>query len=134
MILKFTLLIFPKYVAVLENVQIEDHYSKPGSTIARFIDIALVDANGNLDVIEIKRPFDDVLLSRTLYRDNFVPSKDLSGTIHAKAVQFLFQSFEVGCRRRDQTYQEVQRASAFRDVDPHHQSQGFADSGPRSKT
>jgi hypothetical protein len=31
----------------------------------RFIDIALVDADGSLDVIEIKRPSDDVLLSKT---------------------------------------------------------------------
>ena len=89
MILKFILLIFPKYVAVLENVQIEDHYSKLGATTRRFIDIALVDANGSLDVIEIKRPFDDVLLSKTRYRDNFVPTKDLSGTI-MQAEKYLF--------------------------------------------
>ena len=80
-ILTFILLIFPKYVAVLENVKIEDHYSKPGTTCDRFIDFALVDANGNLDLIEIKRPFDDLLLSKTPYRDNFVPTKSLSGTI-----------------------------------------------------
>jgi len=66
----FIQLIFPKYVAVLENIQIEDHYSIPAEQRKRFIDIALVDANGNLDVIEIKRPFDDVLLSKTQYRDN----------------------------------------------------------------
>ncbi len=89
MILTFILLIFPKYVAVLENVQIEDHYSKLGTTSDRFIDIALVDANGNLDVIEIKRPFDDILLSKTPYRDNFVPTKDLSGTI-MQAEKYLF--------------------------------------------
>jgi len=89
MILTFILLIFPKYVAVLENVQIEDHYSKLGTTSNRFIDIALVDANGNLDVIEIKRPFDDVLLSKTRYRDNFVPTKDLSGTV-MQAEKYLF--------------------------------------------
>jgi hypothetical protein len=89
MILNFILLIFPKYVAVLENVRIEDHYSKLGTTSNRFIDIALVDANGNLDVIEIKRPFDDILLSKTRYRDNFVPTKDLSGTI-MQAEKYLF--------------------------------------------
>jgi len=88
-ILSFIQLIFPKYVAVLENVQIEDHYSIPGRTKKRFIDIALVDANGNLDVIEIKRPFDDVLLSKTQYRDNFVPTRDLSGTV-MQAEKYLF--------------------------------------------
>jgi hypothetical protein len=88
-ILSFILLIFPKHVAVLENVEIEDNYSKPGTPRKRFIDIALVDANGNLDVIEIKRPFDDVLLSRTRYRDNYVPTKELSGTI-MQAEKYLF--------------------------------------------
>lgn len=88
-ILSFILLIFPKYVAVLENLQIEDHYSKPGTTTNRYVDIALVDASGNLDVIEIKRPFDDVLLSKTQYRDNFVPTKDLSGTV-MQAEKYLF--------------------------------------------
>ena len=89
MILTFILLIFPKYVAVLENVQIEDRYSKPGTITDRFIDIALVDANGNLNVIEIKRPFDEILLSKTRYRDNFVPTKDLSGTV-MQAEKYLF--------------------------------------------
>jgi hypothetical protein len=88
-ILSFILLIFPKYVAVLENLQIEDYYSKPGTTTKRYIDIALVDASGNLDVIEIKRPFDDVLLSKTPYRDNFVPTKGLSGTV-MQAEKYLF--------------------------------------------
>jgi hypothetical protein len=88
-LLSFILLIFPKYVAVLENVQIEDRYSIPGTTSNRFIDLALVDTNGNLDVIEIKRPFDDVLLSKTRYRDNFVPTRDLSGTV-MQAEKYLF--------------------------------------------
>lgn len=99
-ILEFILLIFPKYVAVLENVQIEDHYSTPGSTRTRFIDVALVDANGNLDVIEIKRPFDDVLLSKTQYRDNFVPTKDLSGTI-MQAEKYLFHLSKWGVAGED---------------------------------
>jgi Domain of unknown function (DUF4263) len=88
MILEFILLIFPKYVAVLENVQVDDYYSKSDIT-QRYIDIALVDANGNLDVIEIKRPFDDILLSKTPYRDNFVPTKELSGAI-MQAEKYLF--------------------------------------------
>lgn len=89
MLLNFILLIFPKYVTVLEEVQIEDHYSKPDVTTSRSIDIALVDVNGNLDIIEIKRPFDDVLLSKTQYRDNYVPTRDLSGTV-MQAEKYLF--------------------------------------------
>jgi hypothetical protein len=89
MLLNFILLIFPKYVTVLEEVQIEDHYSKLDVTTSRSIDIALVDVNGNLDIIEIKRPFDDVLLSKTQYRDNYVPTRDLSGTV-MQAEKYLF--------------------------------------------
>jgi len=43
-------LLFPKYVAFLENVQIVDAYSIPGQKKKRFIDICLIDAGGNIDV------------------------------------------------------------------------------------
>lgn len=89
MVVNVILLLFPKYVAVLENVRIADFYSTPGKRKNRFIDICVVDANGNIDVIEIKKPFDDVLLSRGLYRDNSVPTKELSGTI-MQAEKYLF--------------------------------------------
>ena len=49
----------------------------------------MVDANGNIDVIEIKKPFDDILLSRGIYRGNSVPTKELSGTI-MQAEKYLF--------------------------------------------
>jgi hypothetical protein len=89
MILTFLLLIFPKYVAVLENVKVEDAYSNPGSTKDRFIDILLVDASGNVDVIEIKKPFEDVILAKSTYRDNNVPTRELSGTI-MQAEKYIF--------------------------------------------
>ncbi len=89
MIINFLLLIFPKYVAVLSNVKIADAYSSSGRTKNRFIDLALVDAAGNLDVIEIKKPFDDALIGRTRYRDNYIPTKELSGSI-MQAEKYLF--------------------------------------------
>jgi len=120
MILKFILLIFPKYVAVLENVQIEDHYSKLGATTRRFIDIALVDANGSLDVIEIKRPFDDVLLfenaiPRQLRADQGFIGHDYAGR------EVPVPPIEVGHSGRDETHQQLPRAIAARDVDPDYQ-------------
>ncbi len=89
MILNFLLLIFPKYIAVLSNVKVADAYSTPGATKHRFIDLALVDAGGNIDVIEIKKPFDDALMGRTPYRDNYIPTKELSGSI-MQAEKYLF--------------------------------------------
>ena len=89
MIINFLLLMFPKYVAVLENVCVQDFYSSEDKTKRRFIDIALVDASGNIDVIEVKKPFEDALLSRATYRGNHTPSKELAGSI-MQAEKYLF--------------------------------------------
>jgi hypothetical protein len=89
MIIGFLLLIFPKYVAVLQKVHIQDFYSTGGVPRKRQIDIALVDASGNIDVIEIKKPFHDALLSRATYRDNYTPSRELAGSI-MQAEKYLF--------------------------------------------
>jgi hypothetical protein len=89
MIVKVILLIFPKYVAVLEGVQVADFYTTPGTAKPRYIDLCLVDAAGNIDVIEIKKPFNDVILARTLYRDNSIPTRELSGSI-MQAEKYLF--------------------------------------------
>lgn len=89
MVVGVILLLFPKYVAVLENVRVADFYTTPGKRKNRFIDLCVVDANGNLDVVEIKKPFDDMLLSAGLYRGNSVPTKALSGTI-MQAEKYLF--------------------------------------------
>ena len=89
MIMKMILLILPKYIAVLENVGVADFYSSPNRTKKRYIDLCLVDASGNIDVIEIKKPFDNVILSKTLYRDNSLPARELSGSI-MQAEKYLF--------------------------------------------
>ena len=64
MIIKLILLVFPKYVAVLENVEVADFYSSQQRTTKRRIDLCLVDASGNLDVIEIKRPLNGILVGK----------------------------------------------------------------------
>lgn len=85
----FLLLIFPKYVAILQKVRIADQYSTPGTMRHRQIDVALVDDTGNIDVIEIKRPAARGLLSRAPYRDNGIPNRELSGTI-MQAEKYIF--------------------------------------------
>jgi hypothetical protein len=74
---------------VLSNVKVVDAYSNPSAIKDRFIDLALIDAGGNIDVIEIKKPFDDALMARTPYRDNYIPTKELSGSI-MQAEKYLF--------------------------------------------
>lgn len=89
MIIKIILLVLPKYVAVLENVKVADFYSKPGERRDRYIDLCLVDAAGTIDVIEIKKPFDNALVGRSLYRGNSIPTRELSGSI-MQAEKYLF--------------------------------------------
>jgi hypothetical protein len=81
LIIGFLLLIFPKYIVVLENLQVKDFYSNPTKVTNRYIDLTLVDANGTIDIIEIKKPFANCLLSNGKYRDNYTPKKELSGSV-----------------------------------------------------
>ena len=72
---------FPKYIAVLENLHVKDFKSDPAKAKNRYIDLTLVDVNGTIDIIEIKKPFSDCLLSRNKYRDSYTPRTELSGTV-----------------------------------------------------
>ncbi|WP_210211843.1 Shedu immune nuclease family protein [Aquibium carbonis] len=89
MMISFLPLLFPKYIKVLENVTINDYYSDSTKKTSRYIDIALVDANGNIDVIEVKKPFDDKILQKSKYRGNSIPTSELSGSI-MQAEKYLF--------------------------------------------
>jgi hypothetical protein len=46
----------------------------------RELDIMLVDVNGHVDVIEIKKPFKARIVTTTKYRDNHVPHRELVGS------------------------------------------------------
>jgi hypothetical protein len=75
-ILQIILLLNPKYIQALQNVQV------PGENgVRRFIDVLLIDASGNVDVIEIKKPFDKSIVTTTVYRDNHIPLRELSGSV-----------------------------------------------------
>lgn len=97
LMLSFLLLLFPKYIKVLENITIHDHYSDPTKKTDRHIDIGLVDANGNLDVIEVKKPFDDKILRKSPYRGNSIPTSELSGSI-MQAEKYLFHLSKWGVK------------------------------------
>lgn len=82
-ITEFILLLFPKYIAVLEKVHIKDFYPKGCKTqTKREIDLMLIDVNGTVDIIEIKRPEPHQLLSKKPgSRGNYTPSSSLSEAI-----------------------------------------------------
>lgn len=76
-ILQIVLLILPKYINVFKEVPVRDTYNNT----TRSLDMLLVDAAGNVDIIEIKKPFDKGIVTSGKYRDNFIPLRELSGTV-----------------------------------------------------
>ena len=42
------------------------------------------------DVIEIKKPFENCVVTKKKYRDNYTPMKELSGTIIAIRKKYIF--------------------------------------------
>lgn len=88
-ILDIILILYPKYIRCFSEVKIKDYYTNRTKSTNRYIDLMLVDANGNIDVIEIKRPFDNCVITTRTYRDNFTPLKELSGTI-MQVEKYLF--------------------------------------------
>jgi hypothetical protein len=83
------LLIFPQYVAVLQKVRVKESYSRSPSVSTRELDLVLIAANGTADILEIKKPFSNGLMSARKYRDNHVPVRELSGTI-VQVEKYLF--------------------------------------------
>jgi hypothetical protein len=76
-ILQIILLLNPKYIKAIENVPIRDL----DLHTTRMADILLVEASGNVDLIEIKQPFDQCIITRGQYRNNHIPLRELSGSV-----------------------------------------------------
>lgn len=76
-ILQIILLLYPKYIHVFKEVPIRDTYNMKD----RSLDFLLVDSTGNVDIIEIKKPFNKCIVTDCKYRDNYIPLRELSGTV-----------------------------------------------------
>jgi hypothetical protein len=48
-----------------------------------------------VDIIEVKQPFDTCLLTKSVYRDNHVPLKELSGSI-MQVEKYIFHLLRMG--------------------------------------
>jgi hypothetical protein len=102
-ILEIILLLYPKYIASFKTV-----YLKIDSNKRRFLDFMLIDGNGNVDVIEIKKPFDNSIMSQALYRNNYLPHKDLMGTVMQleKYIYYLNRQGLSGENRLNEKYKD----------------------------
>jgi len=88
-ILQIIRLIFPKYIAVFDEVEIKDMSQKK-----RRLDYLLIDSEGYVDIIEIKKPFDCEVISRNTHRENHLPNRELSGAIMQAEKYILYLSKE----------------------------------------
>jgi len=72
------------------------------------LDFGLVDYNGHLDMVEIKIPFDKNIVSKSQYRDNHIPNRDLSGTIMQieKYIYYLNKSAHSEEKKFTQKYKD----------------------------
>ena len=76
-ILKFIQILYPQYVICKKQARVKDINGKN-----RRIDLLLGNSEGNIDILEIKRPSISHFLTKTnSYRDNYIPLRELSGTI-----------------------------------------------------
>ena len=92
-ILEFITIIYPKYLLIISNLHIFDYTSSQIKN--RYVDLTLLDVNGNIDVIEIKKPMEKGVLSPHQYRDNFIPSRELSGAV-MQLEKYLFHLNKMG--------------------------------------
>ncbi len=76
-IVQIILLLYPKYIRVFKSAKIRDTYNQK----TRELDFLLVDSSGNTDIVEIKQPFDKCIVTNSQYRDNYIPLRELSGTV-----------------------------------------------------
>ncbi|MBM2814927.1 MAG: hypothetical protein HW421_1689 [Ignavibacteria bacterium] len=95
-ILQIILLLYPKYIYLFQNVEIFDIYTQK----KKFLDYLLVDSTGNIDIIEIKRPFNNSIVTLNQYRDNYIPLRELSGAV-MQIEKYIFYLNKWGKRGED---------------------------------
>lgn len=80
-ILRFIQLLYPRYICTLRQLVVHEWMTNPKKRTKRQIDIALFDADGHIDVIEIKKPSVGTIFRSAQDHDNNIPSLALSKTI-----------------------------------------------------
>jgi hypothetical protein len=105
-IIQIIILLFPKYIAVFKDVPVRAQYAE--SIKERELDFLLLDCNGNCDVVEIKKPFENSIMTKSVYRDNFIPLRELSGTVMQieKYIYYLNRWSYLGEQYLTKTYKD----------------------------
>ena len=72
------LLLFPKYIKLIEEFQIKNPQKSRSYLRSDFV---VVDYDGFIDLVEIKTPETLCMSSKRKYRENYFPTKELSATV-----------------------------------------------------
>ena len=95
-ILKFIKILYPKYVISVKEAIIKKGIAEKD----KHIDILLGDYNGNIDIIEIKKPSGIELLNKRVYRENYIPTLALTGAI-MQAEKYMYYLTKGGKKAED---------------------------------
>ncbi len=117
-ILDIILILFPKYLYAFKEAPVRDSYEEKN----RRIDIILIDYNGNVDLIEIKRPRGKSIMSERTYRGNYLPQEELSGSIMQaeKYIYHLNKSGKSGEEKLNRRYKsEIMSTIRIKIKNPH---------------
>lgn len=95
-------LVYPKYLMAFREAPIRDAHRRKD----RSVDFLLMDHDGNVDGLEIKKPFGNAVISERTYRDNHVPMRELSGSViqMEKYLYHLVRSGEAGIAALNKRY------------------------------
>ena len=94
-IMAIILLVFPNYIQQLKKVRINTEDGE------KEIDLCLVNSNGCLDIVEIKIPFQQGLISEGVYRNNHYPLRELSGSL-MQVEKYIYYLNRAGYRFEDE--------------------------------
>lgn len=80
LIMEFILILYPRYIQALYKVTIPCR-KEDGTKGHKQLDVVLLDSDGHIDIIEIKKPNATDIFSLGNYRGNKYPGHTLSGTV-----------------------------------------------------
>lgn len=107
LILNILPVLYPQYVGFIREAKIPEKFSKNGKETNRSLDDALIDINGNIDILEVKCPFPkNHLIMKTKYRDNWIPARELSGGI-IQLQKYIYYIDHLGSEKTEEVTQKI---------------------------
>ncbi|WP_251575671.1 Shedu anti-phage system protein SduA domain-containing protein [Limosilactobacillus agrestimuris] len=122
-ILNILPVIYPQYIGFIREFVIPENISKENKTTKRRIDHALIDVNGNVDLLEVKCPFPkNHLIMKSKYRDNYIAARELEGGIF-QLEKYIYYIDHLGLKEGNKISEKIK--SKIRNKENYKISQNF---------